>query len=100
MLGVSLGPFVVKEIAYALADGRSALSDYDRALPIGASLLGRLCGTVYGSYWLFIHDHWAWWVALIFGTVLTRVLFEFALLAFRSYDRLVEVRDALRTKLP
>lgn len=57
-------------------------------------------GTVYGSYWLFIHDHWAWWVALIFGTVLTRVLFEFALLAFRSYDRLVEVRDALRTKLP
>ncbi len=56
-------------------------------------------GTVYGSYWLFSHDHWAWWVALILGTVLTRVLFEFALLAFRSYDRLVEVRDELRTKL-
>lgn len=61
---------------------------------------GGLAGTVYGSYWLFSHDHWAWWVAFIAGTLLTRVLFEFALLAFRSYDRLVEVRDALTTKVP
>lgn len=55
-----------------------------------------IAGTLYGSYWLFSHDHWAWWIALIFGTLVTRLIFEFALLAFRSYDRLVEVRDALR----
>ena len=55
-----------------------------------------IAGTLYGSYWLFTHDNWAWWVALLFGTLVTRVLFEFALLAFRSYDRVVEIRDALR----
>lgn len=54
-----------------------------------------IAGTLYGSYWLFVHDHWAWWAALVFGTLLTRLIFEFALLAFRSYDRLVEIRDAL-----
>lgn len=55
-----------------------------------------IAGTLYGSYWLFTHDHWAWSPALVFGTLVTRLIFEFALLAFRSYDRLVEVRDALR----
>ena len=54
-----------------------------------------IAGTIYGAYWLFTHDHWAWWAALVFGTLLTRVTFEFALLAFRSYERLVETRDLL-----
>ena len=53
-------------------------------------------GTLYGAYWLFNHNHWAWWVALVFGLLVTRLIFEFAMLAFRSYDRLVEVRDTLR----
>ena len=57
-----------------------------------------LAGTFYGAGWLFVHDHWAWWMALVFGTLLTRVIFEFALLAFRTYDRLVEIRDALTSK--
>ena len=55
-----------------------------------------IAGTLYGAYWLFTHDHWAWWVALLFGTLVTRAFFEFALLAFRSYDRVVEIRDALK----
>ena len=54
-----------------------------------------MAGTVYGAYWLFSHDHWAWWIAFIFGSALTRVVFEFGLLAFRSYERLVEMRDLL-----
>ena len=54
-----------------------------------------IAGTFYGSYWLFMHDHWVWWIALVFGVLLTRLIFEFALLAFRSYDRLVEIRNAL-----
>ena len=57
-----------------------------------------IAGTLYGAYWLFTHDHWAWWMALVFGSLLTRVIFEFALLAFRSYDRLVEIRDALKNQ--
>lgn len=57
---------------------------------------GGIAGTLYGSWWLFSHGHWAWWAALVFGVLVTRVIFEFALLAFRSYDRLVEIRDALK----
>lgn len=57
-----------------------------------------LAGTFYGTYFLFMRGNWAWWVALVFGILLTRVIFEFGLLAFRSYERLVEVRDELRTK--
>ena len=52
------------------------------------------------SYWLFMREHWAWWLTLVFGTLLTRVIFEFALLAFRSYERLVEIRDALAADSP
>lgn len=52
-------------------------------------------GTLYGTYALLVRGHWAWWIALVFGTLLLRLVFEFALLAFRSYDRLVEIRDAL-----
>ena len=52
-------------------------------------------GTIYGSFWLLIHGNWSWSIALIFGTLATRLLFEFALLAFRSYDRIVEIRDSL-----
>lgn len=59
-----------------------------------------IAGTLYGSYWLFTHDNWAWWVALVFGTLLARLIFEFALLAFRSYERLVEIRDALMAGQP
>ncbi len=55
-----------------------------------------IAGTFYGSYWLYTHNHWAWWVALLFGVLVTRFVFEFAMLAFRSYDRLIEIRDALR----
>jgi hypothetical protein len=54
-----------------------------------------IAGTLYGAYWLFTHDNWAWWIALVFGSLTTRVIFEFGLLAFRSYERLVEVRDLL-----
>ena len=54
-----------------------------------------IAGTLYGAYWLFTHDHWAWWLALVFGTLATRLVFEFGLLAFRRYVCLVDIRDAL-----
>ncbi len=52
-------------------------------------------GTLYGAWVLFSLGHWAWWIALIFGSLATRVLFETAILAFRAYERLGEIRDAL-----
>ena len=54
-----------------------------------------IAGTLYGAYWLFTHDNWAWWMALVFGTLATRLVFELALLAFRRYACLVEIREML-----
>jgi hypothetical protein len=55
-----------------------------------------IAGNLYGAILLLARGHWAWWMALVFGTLLVRVVFEIALLAFRSYERLVEIRDAIR----
>ena len=59
-----------------------------------------MAGTVYGAYWLFTHNHWAWWLALVFGSIFTRVVFEFGLLAFRGYERLVEIKRLLENSNP
>ena len=53
-------------------------------------------GTLYGAYVLYNLGNWAWPFPLIFGTLLVRVIFEAAILAFRTYDRLGEIRDELR----
>lgn len=57
-----------------------------------------IAGTLYGTYWLLTKGHWAWWMALVFGTLVTRLVFEFALLAFRTYDCLVAIRDGQSRK--
>ena len=57
---------------------------------------GAIGGTLYGTYVLIELGHWTWPVALIFGTLAVRVIFETAILAFRTYDRLGEIRDELR----
>ena len=54
-----------------------------------------IVGTLYGTYVLIHLENWALWVALIFGVLGTRVLFEFAILAFRAFDRLNEIRDLI-----
>ena len=55
-----------------------------------------IAGAIYGSYVLVRLDHWAWWMPLIFGTLVTRVIFEGAILLFRTYDRLGEIQEQLR----
>ena len=52
---------------------------------------GGIGGTFYGAYWLFVHDNWAWWMALVFGTLLTRLIFESAMVRFRTYERLNQI---------
>jgi hypothetical protein len=52
-------------------------------------------GTLYGSIWLFVHDNWAWIMALVFGTIGTRLIFENMLLRFKSYEALRDIRDHL-----
>ena len=53
-------------------------------------------GTLYGTWVLISLYHWAWWMALVFGLIATRILFEGLILAFRAYDRLSEISAALR----
>jgi hypothetical protein len=57
---------------------------------------GGIGGVLYGTYTLIKLDQWAWWMALVFGTLLVRVLFERAILSFRSYDRLDEISSLLK----
>lgn len=52
-------------------------------------------GTLYGTYWLFVHDNWAWWMALVFGTLMTRLIFESFMVRFRTYERLVAISQRL-----
>ena len=33
-------------------------------------------GTLYGTWWLYSHDNWAWTMALPFGLLMTRLIFE------------------------
>lgn len=49
---------------------------------------GAIGATVYYSVWLIREGNWAGWMALIFGTLLTRVLFELAFVSFRILDTL------------
>lgn len=59
---------------------------------------GGIGGVLYGTWVLVKLENWAWWMALVFGTLLTRVIFERAILSFRSYDRLNEIAALLREK--
>ena len=52
-------------------------------------------GCVYGAYVLLQFGHWAWWLPLTAGVLATRVLFEIAMLSFRVFERLGEIRDIL-----
>jgi len=58
---------------------------------------GALGGVFYGTYVLIVLGNWAWPLSLFFGTLAVRVMFELSILAFRTYDRLGEIHDALRT---
>ena len=57
-------------------------------------------GNLYGSYVLVQLGNWAWWTPLVFGTLMTRVIFEFAIIAFRSYERLDRIAGILQESKP
>ena len=59
---------------------------------------GAIGGVLYGTYVLVVLGNWAWPLSLVFGVLAVRVVFELSILAFRIYDRLGEIRDALRAR--
>ncbi len=54
-------------------------------------------GTLYGTLWLYMHGNWAWWMSLVFGTLLTRLVFESLLIKFKSYQALIAIEKHLKS---
>jgi len=54
-----------------------------------------IVGTLYGSWWLYAHDNWAWVMSLIFGPLMTRLIIESFILRFRTYACLREISGKL-----
>ena len=52
-------------------------------------------GTLYGTWWLYRHENWAWIMALVFGPLLTRLIFENFMLRYQTYFCLRDIRDKL-----
>ncbi len=65
--------------------------------PIALQFLfwGGIGGVLYGTWWLYVHNNWAWIMALVFGTLMTRLIFENFILRYQTYLLLKEVRDNL-----
>ena len=57
-----------------------------------------IAGTLYGVWWLYNHDNWAWIPALIFGPLVTRLIFESLILRYQTYLMLTEIRDTIHEK--
>ncbi|MDG2072311.1 MAG: hypothetical protein P8J55_11470 [Pseudomonadales bacterium] len=54
-----------------------------------------IAGTFYGTWCLYTHDNWAWIMALVLGTLLTRLIFEGFILRYQKYICLTDIRDKL-----
>lgn len=59
---------------------------------------GAIGGTLYGTWWLFVHDNWAWVLSLVFGALGTRLLFESFIIRYQTYVCLTEIREKLNEK--
>ena len=52
-------------------------------------------GVLYGSWWLFANDNWAWIMSLVFGTLGARLIFEALLVRYQTYLTLREIKEIL-----
>jgi len=79
----------------------NSLKDYLRfkkfIMPVALQLLfwAGIAGSLYGAWWLLTHGNWAWIMALIFGPLLTRLIFEGFILRYQTYIRLTEIKEKL-----
>jgi len=81
----------------------NTLKDYLRfkkfIMPVALQLLfwAGIAGSFYGSWWLLTHGNWAWIMALIFGPLLTRLIFESFILRYQTYIGITEINEKLAT---
>jgi hypothetical protein len=52
-------------------------------------------GTLYGSWWLYNQDNWAWIMAITFGPLLTRLIFEGLIVKYQAYLFLKDIRNKM-----
>ena len=57
-----------------------------------------IAATLYGTWWLYTHDNWAWTLSLVFGIIVTRLVFEGLILKYRTYLCLRDIRDSLHER--
>ena len=55
-------------------------------------------GVLYGAWWLYTNDNWAWIMALVFGTLMTRLIFESLILKYQTYLCLRDIRSKLESE--
>jgi len=69
-------------------------------MPVALQILfwSGIGGTLYGAWVLYQNDNWAWIMALVFGTLVTRLIFEGFILRYQSYVMLKDIRDQLHGK--
>lgn len=66
-------------------------------MPIALQLLfwAGIGGTLYGTWWLYNNGNWAWMVSLVFGIIVTRLIFENFILRYQTYLLLLEIKKKL-----
>ena len=52
-------------------------------------------GVLYGTWWLYTNDNWAWIMSLVFGVLVSRLIFEALLVRYQTYVRLNEIKELL-----
>ncbi len=57
-----------------------------------------IAGALYGTWWLFAHDNWAWMLSLVFGTLVTRLLFESLMIRYKTYEYLKSIKERLHER--
>lgn len=55
-------------------------------------------GCLYGAYVLYKLGNWAWIFSAFLGPLLVRVIFEHAILSFKTFEELRGIRDLIERK--
>lgn len=54
-----------------------------------------VAGTLYGTWWLYSNGNWAWILSLVFGLLITRLVFEGFILRYQTYILLTQIKQRL-----
>ena len=69
-------------------------------MPVALQVLfwAAIGGVLYGSWWLYTNGNWAWIMSLVFGILVSRLIFEALLVRYQTYVRLNEIKELLDKK--